>query len=57
MAESEYCDDYYEYFNDDCDGDCNNCNYTKCDEHPHQKYLNSRWKKEQKNGTRKKMPL
>lgn len=42
MAESEYCDDYYEYMNDDCDGDCDNCNYTKCDEHPYQKYLD-RW--------------
>lgn len=25
MAESEYCDDYYEYTNDDCDGDCMKC--------------------------------
>lgn len=39
MTESDYCDDHYEYMNDDCDGDCNNCNHKDCDEHPHQKYL------------------
>lgn len=39
MAESNYCDDYYEYMNDDCDEDCDKCNHQECDEHPHQKYL------------------
>lgn len=34
MAESEYCDDYYEYMNDDCDGDCDECDCKDCDEHP-----------------------
>ena len=40
MSEADYCDDYYEYWNDDCDGDCDNCNHKDCDEHPYQKYLN-----------------
>lgn len=31
--------DYYDYMNDDCDGNCDECNHTECDEHPHQKYL------------------
>ena len=29
MAEADYCDDYYEYWNDDCDENCENCKYYK----------------------------
>lgn len=35
MAEADYCDDYYEHWNDDCDGECDRCSNENCDEHSH----------------------
>lgn len=37
MAEADYCDDYYEYWNDDCYEDCDHCSNEDCDEHPRKK--------------------
>lgn len=48
MSEIDYCDDYFEAWNEDCDGDCEHCNNKECDEHPQQKLKRPK-RKEQKN--------
>ena len=40
MSVADYLEDgadYYDIYGNDCDGECDECNFVDCDEHPQQK--------------------